>query len=112
MISETPSPPYFAVIFTSLRTDADGDYAETADELLARASRQPGFLGAERARSPDGWGISVTYWESLDAIEAWENDAAHVAAKRLGREKWIRAYALRVARVDRSSRWEADAPGG
>lgn len=55
---QTPPPPYFAVIFTSVRTDGDNDYGETAKQMLELASEQPGFLGFESARQEIG--ISAT----------------------------------------------------
>jgi heme-degrading monooxygenase HmoA len=91
------------VIFTSERTAEDpAGYAETADEMVALASRQPGFLGVETARGADGIGITVSYWESLEAIGEWRRHADHQAAQRVGRERWYRAYKLRVARVERA----------
>jgi heme-degrading monooxygenase HmoA len=96
-------PPYWAVIFTSARTaDDPAGYAQTSDEMVALASKQPGFLGVETARGPDGVGITVSYWESLEAIGAWRQHAEHQVAQRLGREKWYRAYTVRVARVERA----------
>lgn len=61
-------PPYFAVIFTSVRTQGDGGYGEMAERMEELASEQPGFLGIESARGPDGLGITVSYWASRDAI--------------------------------------------
>jgi heme-degrading monooxygenase HmoA len=65
-IAQTPTPPYYAVIFTSLRTQEDSGYAAMADAMFALAARQPGFLGVESAR--EGLSITVSYWESLEAI--------------------------------------------
>ncbi|WP_217994883.1 antibiotic biosynthesis monooxygenase family protein [Methylogaea oryzae] len=55
-------PPYYAVIFTSVRTEGDNDYAATAARVLELARQQPGFLGVENARSE--LGLSVSYWGS------------------------------------------------
>jgi heme-degrading monooxygenase HmoA len=100
MIASTPVPPYYAVIFTSLRTESDADnYATTADQMAALASVQPGYLGAESAR--EGLGITVSYWESLEAIRQWKAQADHLIAQQIGREKWYAAYKTRVCRVER-----------
>ncbi len=102
-----PEPPYWAVIFTSQRTAEDpAGYAEAAAAMFALASTQPGFLGIETARGADGVGITVSYWESLEAIHAWRRHANHQVVQKLGREKWYRAYELRVARVERSYGFE------
>lgn len=96
--AQTPQPPYFAVIFTSLRTEGDQGYAEMADRMLKLASEQPGFLGFESARQ--GLGISVSYWASLEAIAAWKENLEHRHAQ--GRASdWYRAFRVRVCRVER-----------
>jgi heme-degrading monooxygenase HmoA len=101
--ARTPKPPYYAVIFTSLRTQADdAGYAQTAQEMVDLAAQQPGFLGVETARDEGGLGITVSYWASIEAISAWKSHADHATAQRLGRELWYRAYELRVARVERA----------
>jgi heme-degrading monooxygenase HmoA len=100
-LARTPKPPYVAVIFTSLRTPVDEGYGVTADEMVELAAKQPGYLGLESARGEDGLGITVSYWESLDAVRAWKAVAEHRMAQKLGREKWYRAYKTRVCHVER-----------
>lgn len=103
-IAATPPPPYYAVIFTSLRVaDAhpDDGYAQTAEAMVTLGARQPGFLGIESARDADGLGITVSYWSSLAAIAAWKAVADHQAAQRAGRSRWYRAFMTRIARVER-----------
>jgi len=98
-ISKTPSPPYFAVIFTSLRTEGDNDYSRMAEKMLALAASQPGFLGVESAREEVG--ITLSYWSDLDSIRAWKENTEHKEAQRLGREKWYSSFKIRIAKVER-----------
>lgn len=98
-LAGTPEPPYYAVIFTSLRTAGDAGYGDMAARMLELAAAQPGFLGVESAREEAG--ITVSYWESLEAIRKWKANAEHLEAQRLGREQWYGAYRVRVARVER-----------
>jgi heme-degrading monooxygenase HmoA len=101
--ARTPEPPYYAVIFTSVRTDADPEaYARTAGLMVDLARAQPGYLGVESVHDASGAGITVSYWASEEAIFAWKRVADHAAAQRLGRERWYRDYTLRVARVERA----------
>ncbi len=99
MIAATPKPPYYAVIFTSLRTDGDAGYDAMAVRMVELAAQQPGFLGVESAR--EGLGITVSYWESAAAIAAWKRNAEHLVAQERGREHWYSAYRTRVCRVER-----------
>jgi heme-degrading monooxygenase HmoA len=103
MLTEPPDPPYYAVIFSSLRTDRDnGAYAEAAARMLALAAEQPGFLGVDSARGADRSGITVSYWRDEESIKAWREHAAHLPIQRTGRGHWYEWYAVHVARVERS----------
>src|SRR5262245_53922449 len=87
------TPQYYSVIFTSLRRLAPDDgYAEAAARMEELARQQPGFLSVESARGEDGIGITISYWESLEAIAAWGRDAEHLLAQKFGREKWYESY--------------------
>ena len=100
--AKTPKPPYYSVIFTTQRTEGDNGYGEIADRMVELAAEQPGFLGVESVRGNDGFGITVSYWESLDAIAAWRAHAEHKFARETGRALWYEHYELRIARVERA----------
>ncbi|MGG6312745.1 antibiotic biosynthesis monooxygenase family protein [Paenibacillus macerans] len=104
-IAQTPEPPYYAVIFSSERTEGDHGYAEMADELVKLASIQPGFLGVESAR--EGLGITVSYWDSLEAIQKWKQNERHLIAQRKGMSEWYLQYKTRVCKVERDYGYEA-----
>lgn len=99
-------PGALAVIFTSLRTDGDGGYAQTAEEMVRLAGAQDGFLGVESARRADGLGITVSYWRDEAAIRAWRAHGDHLAAQAAGKARWYRAYRVRVCRVEREYGFE------
>ncbi|WP_320151040.1 antibiotic biosynthesis monooxygenase [uncultured Tolumonas sp.] len=99
MIAKTPTPPYYAVIFTSIRTDIDEGYGLTADAMVTLAEKQPGFLGVESARNDVG--ITVSYWADLDSIKQWKSNSEHLLAQKLGREKWYKTFKTRIAKVER-----------
>jgi heme-degrading monooxygenase HmoA len=100
-IADTPKPPYYAVIFTSVRTEGDNGYAKMAEEMVQLGFSQPGFLGAESVRDSNGTGITVSYWESLEAIDNWKNHPRHQAAQKLGDSLWYKTFATRVCKVER-----------
>lgn len=99
MIANTPNPPYYAVIFTSTRTEGDNGYAEMAERMVELAAQQPGFLGIESAR--EDVGITVSYWTDLVSIKRWKADTDHLAAQKSGRQLWYDAYKVRIAKVER-----------
>ena len=98
----TPEPPYYAVIFTSQRTGDQDDYRRMAERMVELAAVQPGFLGIESVRDADGFGITVSYWTSTDAIAHWKAHTEHVAAQEMGMRTWYAHYELRVAKVERA----------
>lgn len=99
MIAQTPAPPYYAVIFTSVRTEGDHGYAEMADRMVELAHQQDGFLGVESARNEIG--ITVSYWRDLDAIRNWRENMDHSVARDKGRKEWYQAFKTRIAKVER-----------
>ena len=100
--SNTPEPPYYAVIFTSgLGEDRHG-YDAMGSALVALAKRQPGYLGIETTRGADGLGITVSYWKDEESILAWKQQTQHLLAQKHGIEKWYNHYELRVAKVERA----------
>lgn len=93
----------WAVIFTSVRTDRDDGYAETAERMLELARSMPGFLGVDSAREEVG--ITVSYWENPEAIRAWREHPEHKQAQERGRGEWYASFTTRVCKVERESRF-------
>jgi heme-degrading monooxygenase HmoA len=104
MIAQTPQPPYYAVIFTSLRTPDESGYAAMADAMDELAKQQEGYLGIESARNEIG--ITVSYWSSLEAIRNWKANTDHLMAQKYGREKWYASYKVRICKVERDYGFE------
>lgn len=98
-------PGNYAVIFTSMRAEVDEEYYQTFEELMQLAKQVPGFIGIESAR--DGLGITVSYWESMDAINTWRTNSAHVMAKNKGRSEWYKSFTSTITRIESSHSFEA-----
>jgi heme-degrading monooxygenase HmoA len=105
MIANTPEPPYYAVIFTSINTEDAEDYSEMADLMVELAGQEPGFLGIESARNE--LGITVSYWKDLESIKRWKENSDHAVAQVKGREKWYQSYKTRIAKVERDYGFES-----
>ena len=106
-VADTPNPPYYAVVFTSQRTEADDDgYAEMSDRMFALAAQQSGYLGVEAVHSGDGFGMTVSYWESLDSIQHWRAQAEHKIAQQQGRATWYEHYKIRICLVEKEYNFE------
>jgi heme-degrading monooxygenase HmoA len=101
-IAQTPKPPYYAVVFTSINAPVDHtEHSQLSTQLAQRAQTYEGFLGIEAARSADGKGVTVVYYRDEQSILAWARDPEHVVAKRKGREIWYSHYYIRICKVER-----------
>lgn len=98
MIAQTPTPPYYAVIFTSIKSAQDEGYAEMAQLMTALAEKEDGYLGIESARNEIG--ITVSYWRDKESIARWKSNTQHQIAQQLGKTKWYNHYVLRICLVE------------
>ena len=96
--------PYYAVIFTSKRTEIDENYSEMATKLVELAQLQEGFLGIESARNEIG--ITVSYWKTLEDIKNWKQNLDHLDAQKLGVTKWYENYIVRITLVEKEYSFE------
>ncbi len=100
------STPYYAVIFTSIQTENIEGYEKMALEMEALAKQQEGFIAIDSARSQ--LGITVSYWQSLDAIKNWKQHSDHLIAQRKGRNNWYSWYNVRICKVEREYEFNAE----
>ncbi|MDP5008777.1 MAG: antibiotic biosynthesis monooxygenase [Glaciimonas sp.] len=100
--AKTPKAPYYAVIFTSLRTAGDHGYDLMSDRMAELAATMPGYLGVESIRDEKGLGITVSYWATREDIAHWRINAEHRVAQETGKRDWYEHYEVRVALVERA----------
>lgn len=100
--------PCYAVIFTSTQTDFQDGYQQTAARMEELARQQAGFLGIESFRSPEGKGVTISYWKDLTAIQSWKKNSEHQTAQQLGKKKWYKDYTIEVAKIESASQYIKD----
>jgi heme-degrading monooxygenase HmoA len=98
--------PYYAVIFTSMLTEKTEGYSEMALKMETLAKQQPGYLGFESAK--EQLGLTISYWESLEAIKQWKENLDHLDAQQKGRDQWYRWYKTRICKVEREYEFRHD----
>lgn len=99
---EAFEPPYYAAVFTTVRTEEQTGYPETAARMEDLVKDIPGYLGMDHAQNPGGLGITVGYFRDADALKQWRANAEHRAAQQRGRAQWYQSYTLHIAKVERS----------
>ena len=102
--ANTPKPPYYAVIFTSVKTEIDNGYSAMADKMEELAKEQDGFLGMESASKE--LSITVSYWRDLESIKKWKMNSEHLMAQEQGRKEWYQNYKTRICFVERDYSFE------
>ncbi|MEW4089370.1 antibiotic biosynthesis monooxygenase [Bacillus altitudinis] len=100
LFTQTPAPPYYAVIFTSKRTNVEQKEYAAAQRMEQLAKDLDGFLGIESVRDEHGVGITVSYWDSLAAIKEWKEHTAHQRVQKKGKTDWYESYTTRICKVE------------
>lgn len=93
----------FVVIFRARVRRFDEEYSKTAARMRELALTEFGCVefcavteGSEE--------IALSYWPSEESIKLWKAHPEHVAAQKLGRDKWYESYSVQVAEISREYR--------
>lgn len=102
-----PKTNFYAVIFSSTKSDTLDGYAEMDEITMTLASQQEGYLGYESIAQGNR-SIFISYWESKKAIENWRVNATHQMAKS-GAQKWYKRYLSQICFVESSHDFNQEA---
>jgi len=95
----------FVVILEVYPTESGKDeYLSIATSLREFLKDRPGFISIERFQSITDQNkiLSLSFWESEEAIEEWRNLLEHRIAQRKGKSELFTKYRIRVANVLRN----------
>ncbi len=102
----TKKSDYYAVIFTSKKTGFETGYEEMSKKMESLAKKQPGFIGMDSARNEIG--ITISYWDSIEAIKDWKENLQHQTAQKIGKKKWYSEYHVRICKVEKEYSFKKD----
>ena len=95
-----------AVVFTAiLRPNVGAAYAATGQRMRELAEGMPGFVRVDSVHEGVRE-ITVSYWESAEALAAWREHPEHRAAQQRGRREWYESYDVHVCRVESTRDFE------
>ena len=97
--------PFYAVIFSSTKSDDREGYAEMDEKTMALATQMPGFLGYEGVNNGQN-SIFISYWKDKHSIDTWRVNATHKLAK-ASASRWYKRYLSQVCLVESSNLFEA-----
>jgi heme-degrading monooxygenase HmoA len=93
------------VVFRSrLKTEYAQEYAEVAARIDELAATTPGFLGIKSYAAADGERVSISMFETLEAVRQWREHPEHREAQALGKQRYYSEYRLQVCEVVRDYR--------
>lgn len=110
-VNDPEKTNYYAVIFTSKRQDANHDsYYQHNDALVEKIKSLSGYRSHKSIRHPETReGMTVAYFDSLEAIDAWRNDETHKAAKKLAKSDFYEDYSVEITKVIDKYGWDVQA---
>jgi len=91
----------YAVIFRAEITELDAEYSTVATRMRDLAINEYGcleFISCSEGQNE----IAISYWENLDHIKRWKQNAEHLQAQESGRSKWYRWYKVEITKIERS----------
>ena len=108
--SQSSDKKIYAVIFSSKRQDANYDlYYEHNNVLEEKIKSIPGYLKHLGIRHPESrQGVTVAYFDSLEAIDKWRKDEEHMDAKKLAKSNFYENYQVEITEVIDKYGWCPD----
>ncbi|QIO06943.1 antibiotic biosynthesis monooxygenase family protein [Acinetobacter shaoyimingii] len=91
----------FVVIFKAKVNVLDDQYIQTAQALRAKALNQFNCTKFESI-SENGFEVALSYWNSLEDIQAWHLDAEHQSAQQYGKKQWYSHFSVEICEIHRS----------
>ena len=96
------------VVVFRTRLKAGIDEAELAalgERMYEIAAAMPGFVSYKDFAAADGESVAIVEFESLETLDAWRRQSAHIAAQEQGRERFFTSYQVQVCAPVRSYRF-------
>ena len=99
---------HIVVFEFTLKEGVRDRYFELAANMREEVEKQPGFIAIERFESLNDPAkvVSISTWESDEAIKAWKKNLEHRQAQNEGKESIFKSFRLRVADVVRDYGFE------
>ena len=86
------------VIFKARIRTLDELYFSTAQQLRDKALTHFNCQHFE-ALTEGEHEIALSYWNTLEDIRAWQQDAQHLVAQQLGKNQWYASFSVEICEV-------------
>jgi heme-degrading monooxygenase HmoA len=108
--THSDSKKTYAVIFKSKRQDANQDlYYQHNNALEEKIKSLPGYIKHSGIRHPETReGVTIAYFDSLEAIDNWRKDSEHIDAKKLAKSNFYENYSVEITEVIDLYGWDGE----
>jgi heme-degrading monooxygenase HmoA len=103
------------VVVFRARPAAEGfseEYQHWLDRMAGLAREMPGYVSSRSFVAEDGERLNLIEWNSGEALRAWATHPEHLAAQKLGRQKFYAEYHLQVCELVRESKFTRSSAAG
>ncbi len=99
---------HYIIVFKSrLRPGIEAEYGARGEAISALATQMPGLMSAMDYAADNGERVSIIEFDTLDHLLAWRDHPEHLKAQQEGRDKFYESYSISIAKVERSSEYDA-----
>lgn len=98
---------YVTIFKSRLRPGVESDYGTRAEAVYQIAAQMPGLIAAQDYIAEDGERVSIIEFDTLEHLIAWRDHPEHLKAQQEGRDKYYASYSISIAKVERSSAYDA-----
>jgi heme-degrading monooxygenase HmoA len=84
------------------------EYVALVTRMNELARTMPGYISHKGFFADDGERVTIVEFEHEEGMRAWRTHPEHVAAQKLGREKYYSDYSIQICEVRRQSKFNED----
>jgi heme-degrading monooxygenase HmoA len=84
------------------------EYVALVTRMNELARTMPGYISHKGFFADDGERVTIVEFEHEEGMRAWRTHPEHVAAQKLGREKYYSDYSVQICEVRRQSKFNED----
>ena len=91
-----------------LRPNMEKEFEAALAAMQEQIKRYDGFLGEEPCcslKDKDKF-VTIFYFRDRESVKAWRDDPEHAYIQKLGREKLLAWYKVRIAKTEREYGWD------
>ena len=96
------------VFRSRLKPGVRDEYVALVERMNELARTMPGYISHKGYFAEDDERTTIVEFEHEEGLRAWRTNPEHIAAQKLGRQKYYTEYRVQVCTLDRESKFNAE----